>query len=245
LALKHFLKLTPEKQETIIQAALDEFIEYGYDMASTNRIVERAGIAKGTLFKYFSSKEDLFVYLFDTIAAQIRPSVYLTEQEEPSDLFDALKIITMRKATIRYRYPREYALLLQIMTNTNHPVYRKILEKITAQSFDYFGRLSQKIDFSNLQPGVSSEEAFQLVSWTIRGMEYYILEQSNVVGYSEEYEKSLFEKFDRMCELLKYGLYNSPPSPQVAEPFPTTGESAPLERVAVPPREQVRILTSL
>lgn len=235
MAFTHFLKLSPVKQETIIQAAMEEFTEYGYDMASTNRIVERAGIAKGTLFKYFSSKEELFFYLFQTFADRIRPSVYLSDQEEPSDLFDALKLITKRKATIRYRYPKEYALLLQIMTNTKHPVYRKLLDTLTDQSFAYFGRLFQKIDFSNLRPGVTSEEAFQVVSWTIKGMEEYILEQVNWVGYSEEYEKSLFEKFDRMCELLKYGLYNAlAPSPQVSEPASPSNESTIPERVAVP-----------
>ena len=233
MALTHFLKLTPEKQETIIPAAVDEFIEYGYDLASTNRIVERAGIAKGTLFKYFSSKEELFFYLFDMFATRIRPSVYLTEAEEPSDLFDALKLITMKKATIRYRYPKDYALILQIMTNTSHPVYRKILERLTDQSFEYFGRLFQKIDFSNLRPGVSSEEAFQLVNWTIRGMEEHILEQANVVGYSEEYEKSLFEKFDRMCDLLKYGLYNPPASSQALESTTVPDAKIAPEKVAV------------
>jgi TetR/AcrR family transcriptional regulator len=235
VALSHFLKLKPEKQEAILQAALDEFIEYGYDMASTNRIVERAGIAKGTLFKYFSSKEELFFYLNDKIADEIKPQVYIMDEEIPEGLFEALKLITMKKATIKYRFPREYALVLQMVKNTSHPVYRKLLEKYTEQSMQYYERLAQRVDTSNLRPGVTREEAFRLVGWTLRGMEEYILDQVKTTEYSEEYEKSLYAEFDRMCELLKYGLYNPQPQPQPqpAEFKPAVGKIVPAERVAV------------
>lgn len=187
---------------------MDEFIEYGYDSASTNRIVERAGIAKGTLFKYFSSKEDLFFYLHDKISDAIRPQIYNLDDEIPEGLFEVLKLITIKKAAIRYRFPREYGLAVQIVKNASHPVYRKLLEKYTEQSMQLFERLVQKVDTSNLRPGVSREEAFRLVGWTIRGMEEYIMEQAQTREYTEEYENSLYAEFDRACELLKYGLYN-------------------------------------
>lgn len=218
MALSHFLKLKPEKQDTIIQAAMDEFIEYGYDLASTNRIVERAGIAKGTLFKYFSSKEELFIYLCDKFADEIRPGIYSLDEKEPEGLFETLKYITIKKAALRYRYPKEYALVLQMVSNVNHPVYRKLLDKYTEQSFQFYNRLIQKVDLSVLRPGVSSEEAFRLVGWTLRGMEEYILEQTKTIPYSVEYEQSLYDDFDRMCELLKYGLYK----PQPEEPLSPT-----------------------
>lgn len=233
MALSHFLKLNPEKQDVIIQAALDEFIEYGYDLASTNRIVERAGIAKGTLFKYFSSKEELFIYLFDKFADKVKPAIYLREDEVPEGLFEALKVMTMRKATLRYRYPKEYALVIQILKYANNPVYRKILDKYTDESMQYYQGLAQKVDISNLRPGVSREEAFRLVGWTLRGMEEYILEHASGMEYTEEYEKSLFADFDRMCELLKYGLYNPQPQPPVLETNPIPGEIPVPERVAV------------
>ncbi len=235
MALSHFLKLKPEKQEAIIQAAMDEFIEYGYDMASTNRIVERAGIAKGTLFKYFSSKEELFFYLNDKIVDEIRPQVYIMDEEIPEGLFEALKLITMKKATIRYRFPREYALVLQMVKNASHPIYRKLLEKYTEQSMQYYERLVQRVDTSNLRPGVTREEAFRLVGWTLRGMEEYILEQVKTTEYSEEFEKVLYAEFDRTCELLKYGLYNPEPrpQPQTVQTNPAASENIYPGRVAV------------
>ncbi|MBG0763851.1 MAG: helix-turn-helix transcriptional regulator [Tissierellales bacterium] len=52
-----------KKKIKIINSAMEEFSKNSYDKASTNRIVEKAGISKGSLFKYFESKKKLFLSL--------------------------------------------------------------------------------------------------------------------------------------------------------------------------------------
>jgi AcrR family transcriptional regulator len=47
----------------ILQAALDEFSEKGYHAATIDSIAFRAGIAKGTVYRYFKTKQDLFIAL--------------------------------------------------------------------------------------------------------------------------------------------------------------------------------------
>ncbi|MEN4567630.1 TetR/AcrR family transcriptional regulator [Pantoea agglomerans] len=44
----------------IIDAATDVFAEKGYAGTNLNEVAKRAGIAKGTLYIYFETKEDLF-----------------------------------------------------------------------------------------------------------------------------------------------------------------------------------------
>lgn len=51
-----FENLPEGKRLRILNAAAREFAQSGYDGASTNRIVEYAGIAKGALFHYFKDK---------------------------------------------------------------------------------------------------------------------------------------------------------------------------------------------
>ncbi|QUI24015.1 TetR/AcrR family transcriptional regulator [Vallitalea pronyensis] len=60
-----FFKLDSEKQERILNAALNEFASFGYDKASTNNIVKNAGISKGLLFHYFNSKKELYYFLYN------------------------------------------------------------------------------------------------------------------------------------------------------------------------------------
>lgn len=58
-----FAKLPAPQQQAIVQAALDEFAAHGFHDASLNRVIEAAGISKGSLYYYFDGKEDLFAYV--------------------------------------------------------------------------------------------------------------------------------------------------------------------------------------
>jgi AcrR family transcriptional regulator len=62
-----FFNLPKEKRDTIINAAVNEFAEYGLENASTNRIVKASGIAKGSFYQYFEDKLDVFMYLLSVI----------------------------------------------------------------------------------------------------------------------------------------------------------------------------------
>ena len=44
----------------LLDAALDLFVEKGFAATRVEEVARRAGVSKGTLFLYFSSKEDLF-----------------------------------------------------------------------------------------------------------------------------------------------------------------------------------------
>ena len=44
----------------LLAAALDLFVEKGYAATRVEEVAKRAGVSKGTLFLYFSSKEELF-----------------------------------------------------------------------------------------------------------------------------------------------------------------------------------------
>jgi AcrR family transcriptional regulator len=48
------------KREVILGAALDIFVEQGFTPARLDDVAKRAGVAKGTLYLYFDSKQALF-----------------------------------------------------------------------------------------------------------------------------------------------------------------------------------------
>jgi AcrR family transcriptional regulator len=51
-------------KEKILAAALELFQKHGLDGTTTKQISQKAGIAEGTLFNYFKTKEDLALYFF-------------------------------------------------------------------------------------------------------------------------------------------------------------------------------------
>lgn len=50
----------PEVRSALLEAAAEIFAEEGFERATLNRIVSRAGTSIGNLYKYFESKEELF-----------------------------------------------------------------------------------------------------------------------------------------------------------------------------------------
>lgn len=53
-----------EKYLQILEAAIKEFAENGYHRTQVSRIAKEAGVADGTIYLYFESKEDILVSLF-------------------------------------------------------------------------------------------------------------------------------------------------------------------------------------
>jgi AcrR family transcriptional regulator len=70
----------PERREAILQAARAVFLEEGYTNARMASIATRAGVASGTVYLYFPSKEalamaladDFFVRLTDALAPRLQ-----------------------------------------------------------------------------------------------------------------------------------------------------------------------------
>ena len=58
-----FHKLPPDQQQAILRAALDEFATHGFSTASLNRIIDAAGISKGSMYYYFDGKEELYAHI--------------------------------------------------------------------------------------------------------------------------------------------------------------------------------------
>lgn len=65
-----FMRIREDKRDRVIQAAVRDFAAFGYAGANVNRIAREAGISVGSLYKYFPSKNDLFMFIVD-LGAQI------------------------------------------------------------------------------------------------------------------------------------------------------------------------------
>src|SRR5476649_902735 len=98
------------RREAILKAALEEFSARGFEAARLDDVARRAGIAKGTIYLYFSDKETLFQEL---VRSEISPIVGTLEHvshveapirmiaEQFVELFVREIIETRRKDIIR------------------------------------------------------------------------------------------------------------------------------------------------
>ena len=60
-----FLRLSDDKKERVIQAAAKEFSVRNFAEAKLLHISKDADISKGSIYQYFSSKEDLYVFIIE------------------------------------------------------------------------------------------------------------------------------------------------------------------------------------
>ncbi|MEJ2055399.1 MAG: TetR family transcriptional regulator, partial [Calditrichaceae bacterium] len=64
-----------DKEEIILRAAMDVFVEKGQYGAKMQEIADRAGINKALLHYYYRSKEKLYIHIFKYIFRKIASEV--------------------------------------------------------------------------------------------------------------------------------------------------------------------------
>jgi AcrR family transcriptional regulator len=58
------------KRDQIVKAALETFLQYGYKGTSMNRVAEKAGVIKQTIYSHFRDKERLFVAIIESLTLE-------------------------------------------------------------------------------------------------------------------------------------------------------------------------------
>jgi len=81
-----------ETVDLIFNAAIEVFAESGFDQAKMDDIARAAGVAKGTIYYHFKSKEELFVGLMNEGVQKLidRARRYLKLHKSPTDQLLAL-----------------------------------------------------------------------------------------------------------------------------------------------------------
>ncbi len=102
-----FYNLPEQKQNRIIQIAIEEFSKHDYDSASISNIVRKAGIAKGSFYQYFNSKKDCYHYLVE-VASEEKLKFFqnLPAPDPYSDLFGYLRWQFLAAANFELRRPQ-------------------------------------------------------------------------------------------------------------------------------------------
>ena len=87
-----FLNLPEDKQNRLMDAASREFSAKPYNEASINKIIQEAGIPRGSFYMYFQDTEELFRYLVHGYVEQL---MVLEESllRESGDVFAALRAL--------------------------------------------------------------------------------------------------------------------------------------------------------
>ena len=88
-----FLNLPEDKQTRLMDAASREFSAKPYNEASINKIIQEAGIPRGSFYMYFQDKEELFRYLVRGYVEQLLMVLEEALLREGGDVFAAMRAL--------------------------------------------------------------------------------------------------------------------------------------------------------
>ncbi|NFF95749.1 TetR/AcrR family transcriptional regulator [Clostridium sporogenes] len=202
------LKNIPEdKKEAILKAALEEFATRGYEKASTNKIVEKAGVAKGLLFHYFGNKKGLFIYVYNYYFKFLKEELYMKVDTEERDILERVKKWTMIKMNLIEKYPSIFMLFIKSILNMPKDIkstLEKIQSKETKEAYENF---LSNIDYSKFKENIDIQKCLKILMWTLEkyGEEYIVLNINKPLLQINK--DNIRKEIEEYVDILKAGFY--------------------------------------
>tara|TARA_X000000368_G_scaffold10865_1_gene8713 strand:- start:50 stop:655 length:606 start_codon:yes stop_codon:yes gene_type:complete len=106
-----------KNRQAIIEAGIRIFIDKGVSETSVRDIIRSTGLASGTFYNYFNSKEEVLVAIFDDFAKEIGKSVR-DENVQPESFEEFLRI----KLTRFFKFVSSKPEIYMIMSNNHNLV---------------------------------------------------------------------------------------------------------------------------
>ncbi|MDC7124907.1 MAG: TetR/AcrR family transcriptional regulator [Spirochaetales bacterium] len=157
---KAFEKITAEKRKRIFDIAIAEFSSKGYNAASINTIARDAGISIGGMYRYFKSKEALFMSILD-LGYTLLEEALTRILDGGGNIFE--KIETMLRVSVEYskNYREINQIYIDVSTEGLSSLAKKIslkMEGITAKLYhETIADAAKKgLLRKDLHPGIAS-----------------------------------------------------------------------------------------
>ena len=201
---ERFNKLPEEKKKAIRDAAMEECIRVPFEKVSINKIIQNAGISRGSFYTYFEDKRDVVRYIFSDTADKLKDFWTTSVVSNGGDLWSASEelldqAITFAQKGKTFQMLQSFVLyqdfdkLFSEVHGGNHMGEKKGNE-ILAALYEVTDRANfQKTDMKSFTLLVSMIMAcvMESIGWDNRHME------------SEENIKKIFRE---KLEILQHGI---------------------------------------
>lgn len=158
-------KLDPEKLDRLINSALEEFGRNSYAKASTNTIVNNAGISKGLLFHYFKNKRGLYDYLERFVFQKMVDEILAEIDWNETDLFARIKQIAIIKMGVLARYPGIEAFSKAIYEQKSFAEIKQMFEEMVPDLYHQI--YTKNIDMNRFRDDLDFDTVIQIIQWTV------------------------------------------------------------------------------
>jgi len=194
------------KKDRIIKAAMDVFAREGLQKGTVDKIAQQAGVAKGTVYEYFPSKEAIFegvLYnFFINVSQNMKEAI--EQESDPVHRFDAMVDLMFDQWDYIIAHPDEYEwiilyeILVYIFRKQREEKSNSLIEEMMNQIFTLYQ------PFFDVIPGQKEDTLadFQMKSYLLFSAldgitNYYFL-------LHKQYDSQIMRKITK--DFLKRGL---------------------------------------
>ncbi len=149
-----------ERKIAIYEATLTLFKQKGYDKVSFNGIASQAGFTKSNMYRYFSSKEEIFLSIFADLFQSWFEDIFATLKSQPQNIEAA---DFAKQWTKSYAAHQQFLDLTPILFTSleSNSAYEQLLDFKTL-SLDLLYQLA--VEISRIYPALQGEKPFQFLT---------------------------------------------------------------------------------
>lgn len=188
----------------ILDAAKQEFSTHGYLDASYNKIIQKIGISKGSMYYYFENKEDLFItcFLHEThvTGSFDFTNASFTLVDDKQAYWDSMKTLASRQWNDFSQHPLLMSLMRHMVSlGSDHPIFRKLNAECEGLSEygDLIEILEHGVDIGAIRDDVPLKVLIRMSTeyevWLMRELQEDRLDGQQVIEKFFEMFRQLFE----------------------------------------------------
>lgn len=201
--MEKFLNLPIEKQNTIIDAALNSFGTNGYKKTSTSDIAAAAGISKGMVFHYFGSKKDLYFYLVNYCYDLVVNEMDSKFDSTVTDFFDRIMQSSKIKLSVLRKHPGALSFLTSIYFETDQEVEADI-KSLLSKSYAIRDKIAfDGIDTTKFKDGIDPHLVMKMLLWMAEGF----ANSAKTIGFTGDNIDKLLVEYYECMNLMRNNFY--------------------------------------
>ena len=206
-----------ESRRRIRESARDVFFRDGFMRANLDEMAEKAGVAKGTLYRYFESKADLYVAVL-TENQQIYHEQMINAGRDGEDALARVRSI----ARFYFAHWLNHPDYFQIFWAIDNESVIGDLPKESIEMISEFWEINLNVVHEVLVDGVQSGEFVECDTWEVANVLWSIanglIESDNTRARRQIRRRPLEPLYEHAIDTLIRGILSDPSRVELAKP---------------------------
>jgi AcrR family transcriptional regulator len=139
-----FFNLPEEKKNLIIEAAVNEFFEKGYEKMSIAKMITKAKIPRGSFYQYFEDKQDLYTFIIINIIGNKKHLNLDNRNIDEMNFLDLIKQLFISGINFYKQEPKLAVIATDFLNIKDDVLKKNIIGDSQKLSYEFFRNLIPK-----------------------------------------------------------------------------------------------------